>query len=182
MLAVPEIGLLNRLLPGSPLNIYSLTGLVWAFSLAYLPILLSALWRRYAVDGSFFRRSRAGLGGFTASRVSQNHLTLSPPDDWIGIAALLLATMSAFGLPAMLGAPARIQVLTTNIFTAAKMGGMNGIDEAFAMSLWLILTTLVLVFANDFLRRRYQQRLTAGKAARPSVVQLGAWRLPVSSC
>lgn len=179
-LAVKDIGFLNRLTDVSYFNIYSFSGLVWVFATAYLPILLAPLCTAMdAMDPSLEEAAR-----ICGARPWKVFLSISLPCAAPVIAAssilFALDIMSAFGIPALVGNPGRVFVLTTKIYSTAKMGGLNGTNEAFLISLWLLLFTGFFLLLNEWVRKRYAARLTSGKAPRQSVLPLGRYRVPMA--
>jgi len=173
MLAIPRVGFLNRLFEGSPFNIYSFWGLVWVFANAYVPVILSPLCQRMdTMDPSLEESARVCGAGPIRTFFSVTLPCLLPT---VASSALLfsLAVMAAFGIPAIIGNPARIFVLTTRIYTQAKMGGIYGIDGAFVISIWLLLFTAMLLYTNAWISRRHSYRLTTGKAPKQSIFSLG---------
>lgn len=178
-LAVPEIGILNRLIPFGLFNVYSFTGLVWVLGTAYLPIIFSSLCQVLdAMDPSLEEASRI-CGASPLSTFFR--ITLPCLFPLIGATSLLflLEVMSAFGIPALVGNPARIYVLTTKIYTHAKMGGLSGIDQAFVVSLWLFCFTILFMLTSDWVRARFQYRTLTGKAPKQSLIPLHAFRIPL---
>lgn len=180
-LALPQIGLLNRVFFREWVNIYSLFGLVWVLSTGYLSVILSSLCGTIeAMDPSFEEAARVCGAGplLTFWRISLPCLLPSVASSSL---LFLLLVSSAFGIPALVGNPAHEYVLTTRIYTYAKMGGLTGTDRAFVLSLWLFFFSLVFLGINEWVRRNYQYRLMSGKTSRPSLVALGNARWPMFS-
>jgi len=179
-LAVPKIGFLNRFISEDFLNIYSFSGLVWVFASAYLPILLAPLCNAMdAMDPSLEEAAR-----ICGARPWKVFLKISLPcaAPVIAAASILfsLDIMSAFGIPALIGNPGRLYVLTTLVYSHAKMGGLQGTNQAFLISLWLLFFTVLFLLLNEWVRKKFGARLTSGKAPRQSVLPLGKWRAPVA--
>ncbi|MBI4405244.1 MAG: iron ABC transporter permease [Deltaproteobacteria bacterium] len=177
-LAVPGVGLLNRWL-GNIFNVYSLWGLAWVLACSYLPVLLSSICHALeSMDPSLEEAARV----FGASRAKAFFKIVLPcifPAIASSSLLFLLAAISAFDIPALIGIPARYYVLTTRIYTYAKMGGLFGIDQAFALSTTLLLSAGLFLFLNEVIRKRFQQRLLSGKVPRRSVVHLRRLRIPL---
>lgn len=178
-LAVPSTGLLNRMLGESTFNIYSFTGLVWVLATAYLPIILSSVCSVLkSMDPSLEEAARI----FGASPIKTFfRVTLPCLFPILSATSLLffLEVMSAFGIPALIGNPARYYVLTTKIYTHAKMGGLSGIDQAFIVSLWLFLFTAGFLALSEWVRKKFQYRTTTGKAPKQSLIPLKGYRWPL---
>ncbi len=97
-----------------------------------------------------------------------------------GLVAVGLASLASFGVPAILGAPARQYVLTTAIYARLQEGSPEAFREALGVALAMAVLTLALVvLAGLGKRRRFS--LVGGKAARPALVELGRWRRPLAA-
>jgi len=176
-LAVPEVGLLNRTF-GLSLNIYSLAGLIFVFTSAHLPIVFAACCQGMEnFDPALEEAAR--VFGARPLRVFFK-ITLPCLAPTIASSALLffLTVTAAFGVPAIIGIPARLPVLTTKIYTLAKLGGLDGTYQAFIVSLWLLLTALLSLAMNQVIRKKMGYRLVGGKVSRPSLIPLGMIRIP----
>jgi iron(III) transport system permease protein len=183
-LAVPQVGILNRLVGGNVFNIYSFTGLTWVLATAYFPVILSSLCHTLeAMDPSLEEAGRIS-GANPLSTFCKITLPCLLPTLAASSLLFLMEVMAAFGIPAMIGNPGRLYVLTTKIYTYAKMGGLKGIDQAFVVSFWLLGATLLFLWLNDKIRNKYQYRLTAGKTPRHSVIKLGLfqWQAGIVTC
>jgi len=176
VLALPKVGLLNRLFGDTFFNIYSFSGLVLVTCNAFLPLLISSLTKSFAsMDPSLEEAAR--LCGASPTRTFFRITLPCQVSNMIGLSLVFLFTvLSSFGIPAIIGNPAKLYVLTTQIFTVSKMGGLEGADRGFIISLWLILISLGLSFVARFLRKKYQVALIGGKASRASVICLGKIR------
>lgn len=88
--------------------------------------------------------------------------------------AFVLA-LEQFGVPAVLGLPARIPVLTTKIWTTiSEYPPQYG--QGSALCVVLLLLTVVGVFLQRRLMRRRRFTTVTGKGARPRLVRLGGLR------
>lgn len=97
-----------------------------------------------------------------------------------GLIAVGLASLASFGVPAIIGTPAREYVLTTAIYAKLQEGSAAAFDEALVIALELAAVTFALVLlAGVFARRGVG--LVAGKASRPALVELGRWRWPAAA-
>jgi len=178
-LTLPEVGLLNKILGFTLFNCYSFWGLVGVTTNAFFPILVIPLLKNFAeMDPSL---EEAGRCSGASPRMVFFKITLpclrAP---LIGCSILFLfVVLSSFGIPALLGNPAKLYVLTTKIFTVTKMGGLDGAEQGFIIALWLILFSILILWFGRFLKNRFQVSLTTGKVARFSVIRLGHWQVPV---
>lgn len=177
-LALPKTGLLNRLFGINWINIYSFWGLVWVTCNAYFPFVVNTLSKSFSnMDSSLEEAAR--VCGASPFRVFVSITLPCQLSNIVGAALVFLfVSLSSFGIPAIIGNPAKLYVLTTQIFTYSKMGGLNGTDQAFVVSLWLVLFSLLLTVAGRKFKDKYAVALTTGKATRPSLLHLGKWQIP----
>ena len=176
VLALPQVGILNRLLGKDWLNIYSFWGLVWVTCNAYFPVIVNTLSKSFAsMDSSLEEAAR--ICGASPGRVFFKITLPCQTSSMIGAGLVFLfITLSSFGIPAIVGNPAKLYVLTTQIFTYSKMGGITGIDQAFVVSLWLIVFSLFLTTIGRKLKQKHAVALTLGKMTKHSLMDLGKWR------
>lgn len=172
-LANPATGLLNSLLGPGTFNVYSMAGLVFVeASFLYTFILLTALSSLDRMDSSFEEAAR--LSGASPLRVFRDiSLPLMRPALISGSLLVFLATAASFGVPALIGGPARIYLMTTQIYTLQKMGSMSGLLKAGALSAVLMVSALLLLSFAQLIGRDKKLATVSGKVARPSTVALG---------
>lgn len=172
ILANPTSGVLNQWLALN-LNIYSLSGLVWVeTSFLFTFVLLSALTLMDSMDSSLEEAAR--LSGASNWRVFWDiSLPVMKPAIISGTVLSFLATASSFGVPALIGGPARIYLLTTQIYTYQRMGTANGLQMAIAVSAILGIATLTFLFSSQLILKNRATYTLAGKASRPSLIPLG---------
>lgn len=181
LLANPGVGWLNRLAPSGEawIDIYSLGGVIFVESSVLFTILflgVSAGLRR--MDPALEEAARlAGASPFTVFR--RVTAPLLKGNVLAGLVAVGLASLASFGVPAILGSPARIFVLTTAIYAKIQEGSAAALDEAMAIALVMATITLGLVTLAGLWARR-QVSLVGGKASRPALVGLGRWRHPLA--
>ncbi|MBL7544556.1 MAG: iron ABC transporter permease [Bdellovibrionaceae bacterium] len=178
ILANPNSGVLNTLL-GLKLNIYSFTGLVWVeTSFLFTFVLLTTLTALDRMDSSLEEAAR--LSGARAWHVFRDiSLPLLRPAIFNGFALSFLATAASFGVPAMIGGPARLYLMTTQIYTYQRMGTTQGIQMAVGVSVLLMITTLVLLLVVQNTLGQQTSHLVSGKSTRPSLLPLKGATVPV---
>ncbi|HYG60680.1 MAG TPA: iron ABC transporter permease [Symbiobacteriaceae bacterium] len=183
----PRIGYLNRLakalfgLEEAPMDIYSMGGLVWVFVLFYFPFSFLAVSRALEkMDPSLEEAAR--ISGSGTWRVLRDiTIPLTAPALTAGALLVFVAVASAFGVPAIIGGPANLQVVTTRIISYVYVGTPEALRESTALATVLLgMAMTVLWFSNWYLARREYFTL-AGKSTRPVVVELGAWRWPLAA-
>ena len=129
------------------------------------------------MDPSLEEAARAsGASGFkTMMSVT---LPLMFPSILAGGVLVFINVGSAFGIPAIVGMPAQIEVLTTRIVTYVYMGTGKGIREATALAVLLMLVANMMLYATTFLLGRKEYVRNGGKSTCPNLVELGIWKWP----
>lgn len=182
ILAAPNAGLLNKLLVdtlgvlGSPLNIFSLGGLVWVLTLFYTPyVYLFCHGPMGTLDQALEDAAQvAGAGRVrTTLRVT---LPLLAPAIFSGFLITFVTSAEIFDIPVLLTAPNGIPTLSTMIYQAVQFP--TDYNRAAALGTTLVAITLLGVW----LQRRYAANRSfatvTGKGYRPRRMQLGRWRWP----
>lgn len=174
----PSSGWINQLLGGGILNIYTLPGIVWVESLfLYTFIYLNCIAAMENTDASFEEAAR--ISGASPFQVAMTvTLPLIRPAIFSGAFLVFAAAAASFGVPELIGTPGRIQVLTTQIYSLVKTGGIGGISPAAALSAVLLLLAVGGALFADWLAHRRRVTALTGKPARISRVRLGPWRWP----
>jgi iron(III) transport system permease protein len=180
LLGSPNAGLLNqwaRKLLGIErlVNIYSLGGMVLVIGLYTAPfVLLIVGGALRSMDASTEEASMmAGAG--QAATTALITLPMVAPAILAGAFLAFVLALEQFGVPAVLGLPARIPVLTTKIWTTiSEYPPQYGQGAALCVVL-LVLTVVGVVLQRQLLRRRRFTTVT-GKGARPRLVRLGGLR------
>ena len=178
-LANPTNGIINQIIGTSFLNIYTTSGLIWVMSsFFYTFILLSLLAALDRMDPSLEEAAR--LSGANPFQVFY-HITLPIifPSLMSGVLLVLLAAAASFGVPAMIGNPARLFLVTTKIYTYQRMGSLSGIYMAGALSALLLFLAVLVLFINQKILKRSYFKTIGGKTSRPSVTHLRAAKWPL---
>jgi iron(III) transport system permease protein len=178
-LANPSVGWLNRLAGFAAFDIYTTAGMIWVLGLFYYTfVYLSCLAALEHVDPSL--EDAARMSGARPLAVLR---TITLPLIWPAILAgaflVFAASASAFGVPALVGSPARLYLLTTRIYGYATAGGLQGLYVAAALSAVLLLVALVMWALAERLAGRGRITSVTGKASARSRVALGRWRWPI---
>lgn len=175
-LANPTNGFLNQVFGASLLNVYTGTGLVLVMTAYfYTLVLLVVLAALERMDSSLEEAAR--IAGAGPVRIFFR-ITLPLIAPALGGAGLLvfLGSAASFGVPALIGNPASLYLVTTKIFTFQRMGSMNGIFLAATLSLVLLVFAVLVILLHRRIESRSQYRIVSGKSARASRVELGRWR------
>ncbi|TMA92937.1 MAG: iron ABC transporter permease [Deltaproteobacteria bacterium] len=181
MLLGPKAGMLNALgvaLTGQALfNIFSLGGMVLVESFLWIPIvflLMSTPFR--AMDPSL--EEAATTAGSSSWQVFRRvTFPLAVPSVLAVLILTIIRSLEAFEIPALIGIPAGVEVLTTKIYLQIKGGLIPKYGEASAYS--IILIVLVAVGLIPYYRitsKTYKFTTISGKNFRPHRIALGKWR------
>jgi iron(III) transport system permease protein len=181
MLLGPKAGILNAAvaaITGSPLlNIFSLPGMILVESFLWIPVvflLMSTPFR--SMDPSLEEAATAsGSTGWQVFRKVTFPLAL--PSVLAVLILTFIRSLEAFEIPALIGIPAGIEVLTTKIYLQIRGGLIPKYGEASAYSIILIgLVALGLFPYYRITSKTYKFTTISGKAYRPHRVDLGHWR------
>jgi iron(III) transport system permease protein len=182
----PNIGWMNALLKSAlgltsaPFNIYSMGGMIWALSTHYFPLAYLALGP--ALRTLDVRMEEAGLmsGGRYWQVLPKITLPLLRPAILSGLLLLFIMGLSSYEVPRVIGRPARIDVFTTQI-QGATTAAPPEFGVASALSLTLLVVCLIAVYFYRRATRNAEAFATiTGKGYRPTRIELGRWRWPVS--
>jgi iron(III) transport system permease protein len=182
----PNIGWVNAVLKSAlglraaPLNIYTMTGMIWALSSHYFPLAYLAVGPPLrALD---VRMEEAGLmaGARYWQVLPKITLPLLRPAILSGLLLLVILALSSYEVPRVIGRPARIDVFTTAIQNATA-GTPPEFGVASALSLTLLAVCIIAVFFYQRATRNAEAFATiTGKGYKPTRIELGRWRWPVA--
>lgn len=179
ILGSPKTGLLNILLIHAGVdfrfNLYSMSGIIFVFGMYYAPyvyIFTSAALKN--MDPSL--EEAAEMSGASPLRtIVTITFPLIAPAIVSGMLLSFVVMLGIYGIPAVLGAPANIPVLTTYIYTlTAWSPPLYGTAASVAVIL-MVVTGILVVAQNKVLSGR-SYTTVAGKAFRPRSLRLGPWR------
>ncbi len=179
ILGSPKTGLLNIVLKWMGIDFrfdfYSMSGLIVVFGIYYAPYVYmftaSALRN---MDPSLEEASEvSGASAFTT--LFTVTFPLIAPAILAGTLLSFVVMLGIYGVPAALGAPANISVLTTYIFKLTAWSPPL-YNTAAAVAILLMIVTAILVWAQQRIITGKSFATVAGKAFRPRQLNLGAWR------
>ena len=178
----PDVGYLNALLKTifslskAPFNIYTEGGLIWVLTLFYSPFAFITISRAMEkMDPTLEEASR--VSGASPLRVLWDvTLPLMAPSILAGGLLVFTGAGSAFGIPAIVGMPGNIEVLTTRIVSFVYMGNDSGIRNATTLAVSLMILANGLLFFMTWFMGRKDYTTIGGKSTRPALVELGKWK------
>ena len=179
ILGSPKTGLINTMFKWMHLdlhvNFYSLWGLVFVFGIYYAPYV-------YMFTSSALRNMDPSLeeaaeisGASAFATLFSVTFPLIMPAIVSGMLLSFIVMLGIYGIPAVLGAPANINVLTTYIFKLTNWSPPL-YNTAAAVAILLMVVTGCLVFLQQKVLSGRSYTTVAGKAFRPRNLDLGPWR------
>lgn len=160
---------------GIPTNVYSLGGIIWVTGLylaPYMYLFTAAALRNMDTtfeEASFM--SRAGLWR-TLSRIT---FPLILPALLSGMTLVFVISMGIFGVAAILGFPAKINLLATDIYIKATLMPPR-FGAATLSALTLIVITAALIALQGWILRTGSYALVSGRGFRNKLYALGKWK------
>ena len=182
----PKVGTLNQFLQKifglseMPFNIYSIGGMVWVLTTFYYPFAFITISRAMErMDPSLEEASRIS-GASPLKTLFTVTLPLMLPS--IGASAILVfvAAASCFGIPSIIGGPAKLYTVTTRIAEYVSIGSEEGLSDATTLAVFLMVLSLILLFISNFVIGKKDYITVSGKSVRPNIVDLGKWRIPIT--
>ena len=179
ILGSPKSGLLNTLMKWMGLDwridLYSMAGLIVVFGMYYAPYV-------YMFTASALRNMDPSLeeaAEITGAGPMRTLFTVTfpliAPAIISGMLLSFIVMLGIYGIPAVLGAPANISVLTTYIFKLTNWSPpLYSTAAAVAIILMVVTGALVLLQQGVLAGRSFIT--VAGKAFRPRALDLGPWR------
>ncbi len=162
---------------GVLIDVYSLGGMVLIEGLLWSPLvflLLGATLRNFNPELEEAARMSGSGGWSTARRIT---LRLSLPSIVALMMLVFMRCLEAFEVPALVGLPGRIHVLTTDIYDMMNRTMPPDIGSASALSVLLLVIVAALLFYYGRMTRNSERFATiTGKSFRPRRIELGAWR------
>jgi iron(III) transport system permease protein len=161
---------------GPTVNVYSLWGMVFVEALLWSPfvfLLLAASFR--SMDPSLEEAS-AVCGARVWQTLRRISLRLMLPAFFSVLLLIFIRAFESFEIPALVGLPGDIRVLTTSILLdAQRMPPTYGRAGAFAVILMLVVAC-TLYFYFRITQEASRFHTITGKGYRPALIQLGGWR------
>jgi len=179
ILGSPKTGLINTAFKSAGLgwhvDLYSLSGLVFVFGIYYAPYV-------YMFTSSALRNMDPSLeeaaeisGASAFATLFSVTFPLIMPAIVSGMLLSFIVMLGIYGIPAVLGAPSNINVLTTYIFKLTNWSPPL-YNTAAAVAIILMVVTGFLVFLQQKVLSGRSYTTVAGKAFRPRSLDLGRWR------
>jgi iron(III) transport system permease protein len=183
LLLGPEAGLINVWLKdllglkSSPFDIHTMAGMIWVEGLLWTPVVflfMAAPFR--SMDPSL--EESASMSGARVGKTFY-HITfkLALPSVLSVLLLNFVRAIEAFEIPALVGIPGGIMVLTSEIYLKIQSGLLPRYGLASAYAIILIFFVLIGLYFYARTTRQAQRFYTiTGKGFRPRVIDIGKWR------
>ena len=183
LLLSPRIGLINKGLEAlgvSPVNVYSLGGMIFVEGLRLVPtafLMLVPLLR--SMDPSL-EEAAAMSGANPRATMLKVTVRLMLPGLLAVAIYQLMSALEVFEVPGILGMPADIFVFSTKIYAIQHSALLMPIyGQANALAMIYVLFAVVTTYAySKVIARQERFTIVTGKGYRPRLVDLGRWRWP----
>ncbi len=183
LLAGPNAGALNkfyRFVTGSEealFNIFTMSGLIFVMALYSFPYVFSMIANVCELISSDLEDAAEILGANKWRIAWSVTLPLAMPALIGGFILAFLQSLSLFGAPAILGLPAGLHTITTQIWALFQYPPR--LDMAAAFSVPLLLATMGLIALQKKILGRKGYSTVGGKGAQKRLIRLGWGRIPV---
>jgi len=183
LLAGPNAGALNnfyRTLTGAEghlFNIFTMEGLIFVMALYSFPYVFSMIANVCELISSDLEDAANILGADKLQTARTITLPLAAPALVGGFILAFLHSLSLFGAPAILGLPAGLHTVTTQIWALFQYPPR--LDLAAAFSVPLLLATMGLIALQKKILGRRGYSTVGGKGGQKRLVPLGAFRIPI---
>ena len=183
LLAGPNAGALNKLyraVTGSEeaiFNIFTMPGLIFVMALYSFPFVFSMIVNVCELISSDLEDAAEILGANKWRTAWTVTLPLAMPALVGGFILAFLHSLSLFGAPAILGLPAGIHTITTQIWALFQYPPR--LDMAAAFSVPLLLATMVLIALQKKILGRRGFSTVGGKGGQKRLIRFGWGRVPV---
>jgi len=182
LLLGPKAGMINvaaaELTGIQPLfNLFSLPGMILLEGFLWTPVVFLLMATPFRSMDPSLEESATVFGGSGWQVFRRVTLPLALPSVLAVLILTFVRSLEAFEIPALIGIPAGIDVLTTQIYQQVRSGFFPkyGVASAYSLILMLVVA-LALIPYYRVTRHTYKFATVTGKGFRPRRNDLGAWR------
>ena len=182
MLLHPRIGLINLALIKSfelteaPLNIYTMTGMIFIAGLRNVPIMFLLLAGALRSMDPTLEESAAACGSSLTATLRRITVPLMLPASAAAMIYTFVNAVEAFEVPALIGIPAKIYVFSTKIYLVMHQSPPDyGLSAALGMTV-VVITVVGTLFYQRVLASSERYVTVTGRGYRQRAIDLGRWR------
>ena len=158
------------------LNVYSMFGMILIESLLWSPFVFLMLAAAFRSMDPSLEEASAACGARVWQTMRRVSLRLMLPAFFSVMLLIFIRTFESFEIPALVGLPGDIRVLTTSIYLdAQKLPPRYGSAGAFSVLL-MVVVAATLYFYFRLTREGDRYQTVTGKGYRPTLINLGRWR------
>ncbi|MGH7873476.1 MAG: ABC transporter permease, partial [Candidatus Binatia bacterium] len=161
---------------GPVINVYSLPGMIFIEALLWSPFVFLMLAAAFRSMDPSLEEASAACGARLWQTMRRVSLRLMLPAFFSVVLLIFIRSFESFEIPALVGLPGDVRVLTTSIYQdAQRLPPQYGSAGAFSVLLMLVVAgTLYFYFRVTREGDRFQT--ITGKGYRPTLIRLGRWR------
>ena len=161
------------------INVYGLSGMILVEGLLWSPLVFLLLGSTLRNFNPELEEAARMSGAGTWDTVKRITLKLSMPSILALSMLVFIRAVEAFEVPALVGLPGRVHVLTTDIYDTMHLTMPPDLGAASSLSVLLLIVVSVLLYFYGKLTRNAEKYATiTGKNFRPNQLDLGIWRWP----
>ena len=182
----PRVGSLNMFIQkifglSEPIfNIYSVWGMIWVLTCFYYPYAFITISRAMEkMDPSLEAAARISGASPLKTLFTVTIPMMTPSLIAAGLLVFVTAA-SCYGIPSIIGAPGQIHTVTTRIIEFVHIGNEEGIIDATTLAVFLMIIANLVLYFSTFVLGKKQYITMSGKSTRPTIVDLGKWRTPLT--
>ena len=182
----PRAGIVNQITMGlfgleEPLfNIFSFGGMAFVMGLFVYPFMFFSVVSALDNMDPNYEQSAKILGSSTLRVIMTVTLPIVTPAILSGLILVILESFVVFGAPAIVGNPAYIHTLSTQVYNLFSDDPPQFHMAATAATPIVIVTAILLIFQRSYLGRRQFITVT-GKSPQPELIEIGKWKYVLSA-
>ena len=177
----PTNGLL-KLWFGLPVNVYSMSGIIWVTGIYMAPYMFLFTTAALRNMDTTYEEASFMCGASLWRTLTRVTLPLILPALLSGMSLVLVISMGIFGVAAILGFPAKIILLATEIYAKTVLTPPH-FGAATVCGLTLMAITAGLILLQRRILRRGSYALVGGRGFRAKLYPLGRWTpLALAAC
>lgn len=162
---------------GVLVNVYGMGGMILIEGLLWSPLVFLLLGATLRNFNPALEEAARMAGATTWGTIRRVTLPLSLPSILALSMLVFIRTVEAFEVPALVGLPGRVHVLTTDIYELMHRTMPPDVGSASALSLILLFIVAALLYWYGRMTRNAEKFATVtGKSFRPNQIDLGRWR------
>lgn len=158
----------------APLNIYSLMGMIWVEGLAGAPFAYLLMVGIFRAEDQTLQEAAKVSGAGHLKVLTSVTLPLTLPGLLSVFIFRFIRGIEAFDIPAVLGLPRRIEVLSTRIFRVVNEEMSYSIANVYALGI-MGLAIVAIYLYQMAIQKSYRYATITGRGFRVSKIDLGRW-------